>query len=245
MSATVEEIEKTETKNELLLDSLEIKGYRCFEHLTIEKLGRVNLIVGKNNVGKTALLEALWIYANKGYEHLMFEILRERNEIPPLQNGNTLVQPESSRGLRNLFNNRPPLNYDSSFMDSPEIVIAGETVNDFDIHNGFNKKMVRISIDPPDDPSANEIPQIENESSFLHNIKSYFIKSQGLDHKKLIEFWDNIERWVLEDSVIEALNVITPELKDIRFSGYPSSSFDRVPVVRLKNAIERVPLKKL
>ncbi len=48
----------------LLLDSLEIKGYRCFEHLTIEKLGRVNLIVGKNNVGKTALLEALWIYAN-------------------------------------------------------------------------------------------------------------------------------------------------------------------------------------
>lgn len=50
--------------SELLLDSLEIKGYRCFEHLTIEKLGRVNLIVGKNNVGKTALLEALWIYAN-------------------------------------------------------------------------------------------------------------------------------------------------------------------------------------
>ena len=70
MSTTVEEIEKTEaseeTKNELLLDSLEIKGYRCFEHLTIEKLGRVNLIVGKNNVGKTALLEALWIYLSRG-----------------------------------------------------------------------------------------------------------------------------------------------------------------------------------
>jgi len=31
--------------SELLLDSLEIKGYRCFEHLTIEKLGRVNLIL--------------------------------------------------------------------------------------------------------------------------------------------------------------------------------------------------------
>ena len=103
MPTTIEETETTETsedkKDELLLDSLEIKGYRCFEHLTIEKLGRVNLIVGKNNVGKTALLEALWIYANDGAENLMFEILRERNEIPPFQNGNTLVQPESNKGL--------------------------------------------------------------------------------------------------------------------------------------------------
>ncbi len=51
MPTTVIENEKSETsenkKDELLLDSLEIKGYRCFEHLTIEKLGRVNLIVGK------------------------------------------------------------------------------------------------------------------------------------------------------------------------------------------------------
>ena len=37
--------------SELHLDSLEIKNFRCFEHLTIEKLGRVNLIVGKNSLG--------------------------------------------------------------------------------------------------------------------------------------------------------------------------------------------------
>lgn len=249
MSTTTEEIKQTETskdeKSELLLDSLEIKGYRCFEHLTIEKLGRVNLVVGKNNVGKTALLEALWLYANRGYEHLMFDILRERNEIPPPQNGNNLIQPESSNGLRNFFHNRPPLNYDSSFMDSPEIIIAGEKVKELGISNPFNKKIVRITILPPDSPSANHIPQIKNESSFLHDIKSYFIKSYGLNDKKLVEFWDNIERWVLEDSVIEALRIITPALKDIRFSGYPTGTFNRVPVVRLESAVERVPLKSL
>ncbi len=69
-TTTVEEIGKVEmsdsVKSALLLNSLEIKGYRCFEHLTIEKLGRVNLIVGKNNVGKTALLEALSVYASAG-----------------------------------------------------------------------------------------------------------------------------------------------------------------------------------
>ncbi|CAN5431677.1 hypothetical protein BH10ACI1_BH10ACI1_13360 [soil metagenome] len=92
MSTTVEEIEKNETsektKNELLLDSLEIKGYRCFEHLTIEKLGRVNLIVGKNNVGKTALLEALWSYLNQG--KVFSQILNSRNEnrLPISYSGN-------------------------------------------------------------------------------------------------------------------------------------------------------------
>ena len=79
------EIEKVETgrdkKNKLLLDSLEIKGYRCFEHLTIEKLGRVNF-VGKNNVGKTALLEALWIYGKRGIISTLVELLFSRDEVP-------------------------------------------------------------------------------------------------------------------------------------------------------------------
>ena len=49
--------------------SFRVKNYRCFEDLTVEPLERVNLIAGKNNVGKTALLEALWLrqqYDNPG-----------------------------------------------------------------------------------------------------------------------------------------------------------------------------------
>ena len=34
---------------DLILNSLEIRGFRGFRHLRIERLGRVNLIVGKNN----------------------------------------------------------------------------------------------------------------------------------------------------------------------------------------------------
>jgi predicted ATP-dependent endonuclease of OLD family len=41
----------------LLLDSLEIQNFRGFRNLQIEKLGRVNLIVGKNNIGKSSLLD--------------------------------------------------------------------------------------------------------------------------------------------------------------------------------------------
>jgi len=42
--------------------SFRVKNFRCFKDLQINDLGRVNLIAGKNNTGKTVLLEALAIY---------------------------------------------------------------------------------------------------------------------------------------------------------------------------------------
>ena len=45
-----------------MLRSLEIRNYRNLRHLTIEKLGRVNLLIGKNNTGKTSVLEAIYLW---------------------------------------------------------------------------------------------------------------------------------------------------------------------------------------
>jgi hypothetical protein len=44
-----------------MFKSFQVKNFRCFKDLTIGPLERVNLIAGKNNVGKSALLEALWM----------------------------------------------------------------------------------------------------------------------------------------------------------------------------------------
>jgi len=38
-----------------------VKNFRCFQDFSIDSLDRVNLIAGKNNVGKTALLEAIFL----------------------------------------------------------------------------------------------------------------------------------------------------------------------------------------
>ena len=43
--------------------SFSIKNFRCFDDLTLEGLGRINLIGGRNNIGKTAVLEALWAHS--------------------------------------------------------------------------------------------------------------------------------------------------------------------------------------
>ncbi|WP_083786910.1 AAA family ATPase [Gloeothece verrucosa] len=42
-----------------MLQDIEIENFRCFEKTRISGFTRVNLIGGKNNSGKTALLEAL------------------------------------------------------------------------------------------------------------------------------------------------------------------------------------------
>jgi AAA15 family ATPase/GTPase len=47
--------------------SFTIEKFRCFSKLKIESLERVNLVGGMNNVGKTALLEALWLH--HGYQN--------------------------------------------------------------------------------------------------------------------------------------------------------------------------------
>ncbi len=64
-----------------MLTSLEIKNFRAFSHLAVERLSRVNLIVGKNNVGKTTLLEALRICGSTQLPMTVHSILDARNEV--------------------------------------------------------------------------------------------------------------------------------------------------------------------
>ncbi len=56
------------------LKSLHIKNFRMLEDFQVSKLGRVNLIVGKNNSGKSSVLEALRIYAGNANPNLLAEL---------------------------------------------------------------------------------------------------------------------------------------------------------------------------
>ena len=47
-----------------MLQSLKIEGFRGFQNFEMANLGRINLLVGKNNSGKTSILEAIqFLYA--------------------------------------------------------------------------------------------------------------------------------------------------------------------------------------
>lgn len=63
--------------------SFEIKNFKCFEHFKLDNLARVNLIAGKNNVGKTALLEALYWHSGAYSPLLGINLKRLRGFAPP------------------------------------------------------------------------------------------------------------------------------------------------------------------
>ena len=63
-----------------MLNSLEIKNFRILEDFHVSKLGRVNLIVGKNNLGKSSVLEALRIYAGNANRGFLEEIAAGHDE---------------------------------------------------------------------------------------------------------------------------------------------------------------------
>ncbi len=85
-----------------MLKSFHISNFRLFQNIEVEKLGRVNLVVGKNNAGKSAFIEAVELYASNASPSTLLDIVEARQEswssvaLPYSQN-------TSSNFLRHLF----------------------------------------------------------------------------------------------------------------------------------------------
>ncbi len=273
MSTSVEEIEKTEKgenkKSELLLDSLEIKGYRCFEHLTIEKLGRVNLIVGKNNVGKTALIEALWIYARRGKIDSLLNLLYSRDEVALyFEKPSGVRVPKTEDFIKssgNLFNGRPQLNLNSNesiqvgSAKSAISVITSRLMNqdekttpDYsvfkEVWGHFPTGLLIIStLKETNRETRTEFYSFENLHSYLletiEDIPFVFLRSQIIENSILARVWDDVVIKGLEEKAKEFLRLINPNLEYINFVGRSDENGERYPIANSENNNNRVPLK--
>lgn len=72
---------------EPVLRSFQVDGFRAIRHVEIPELRRVNLFVGKNNAGKTSLLEAIRLYLHRSTRAIttaVYEIVREHTDHRPV-----------------------------------------------------------------------------------------------------------------------------------------------------------------
>jgi hypothetical protein len=114
-----------------MIRSLHIENFRCFSKLHIEDLGLINIIVGNNGGGKTALLESLFLPG--GGPELVFRLRQYRGQAQlPVsytknayemfwkdlffkysQNLNVQIElkgsPENHRALRIFYNSQTPM----------------------------------------------------------------------------------------------------------------------------------------
>lgn len=59
------------------IKNIEIKNFKCFDNFKAEGFGRVNLIGGKNNVGKTAFMEAVYVNSHSdNVQTVLYSLLR-------------------------------------------------------------------------------------------------------------------------------------------------------------------------
>ncbi|MDJ0733889.1 MAG: AAA family ATPase [Nostocaceae cyanobacterium] len=63
-----------------MFKSIKIENIRCFKSFELQQLGRVNLLVGKNNSGKTSILEAIQILCSQNNLQPLANIMINRGE---------------------------------------------------------------------------------------------------------------------------------------------------------------------
>ena len=63
-----------------MIQHLHISGFKCFRDLQLPQLGQINLFVGKNNTGKSSVLEAVELFVSDSPELLLRACARRTTE---------------------------------------------------------------------------------------------------------------------------------------------------------------------
>lgn len=231
----------------LTLPSFEVQGFRAFKDLRIERLGRVNLIVGKNNVGKTALLEALQLYASlhasQGNPALVWEQLTSRDEMQHRTNGSrAAVISELLSSLRHLFLERPDLvrrhvtTMQLGPIDSPDAMLTisvdrlpdrAALVRDDDeleqqrsfgtVARTIPALTIRIGKHPATHYRIEQTLPDNFPQIAPRPLQVLLISAHGLTSARLSELGDRVALTEAERRVLDALRIIVPGVEGLGF----------------------------
>jgi hypothetical protein len=258
----------------LVLDSLEIKNFRAFKHLRIEKLGRVNLIVGKNNVGKSSVLEALWLYGKKGDLSIIWSILGARDEsglsLPSL----LPAVEDRVASMKYLFHDRKPI----TEYDYPPFVYIGpiSEIQDDTFFIGIADPIApstigRSRVAPVIDFEELELftdadfslvagydrqvvytysltsrdPQTVTYKSERPSLNCIHMSAQGGVGNQIVNLWDAIALTDLEENVLMSLRIIDFGVERINLVGNSEPSANRHPIVKLRGLNNPIPLRSM
>lgn len=154
------------------------------------KIGRVNLIAGKNNSGKTALLDAIRIYLSSGHNTVINDVLNRRG----------LLKKGWIESYLNLFNRKIGENL---FLDENSVIINEAKIKS-DSQNGSNF-YYRSSNKPPIELNPNVSFEFPKDNCIYLSFKN--------QNRILYDLWKEISLTPKEDSIIKILKeTILPDL---------------------------------
>ncbi len=264
-----------------MLPSFYIENFRIFDTLLINRLSRVNLIVGRNNAGKSAFLEAVLLYVSNASLEVICDLIKSRqeNHDSDFQNNPNLL---SLNPVRHFFKGhkipdltepgftlairekKAPLNIRTAAFIVEESVdkrirrkLDREELESFNL-DYFDHDIEIFVVSEQEDATQllfsqnRDFRDAYREARFgLGNQRPknkygiiQFVSTQGLTDTKAAQLWDAINLKDLEKDVIDSLKLVEKTIVGLAFVEGDRSR-DRVPVVKLDNQEERIPLKSL
>ena len=202
-----------------MLKNLHIQNYRLFEDFKIEGLGQVNLIAGKNNTGKTALLGALRILVSKGNITVINNIIKARGQFTPSWKESY----ESLFNWASIPENGKPLEIAINNLQIGRSVNRGGKPNYHGVYSGGKNKET-FELNPNESPD------------FPHDWVVYVPFSNN--NFPLNKLWEKIALTDDEDNVVLILKILEKDIDrvDVLESGA------RVKLANVKNPL---PLSNL
>jgi hypothetical protein len=205
-----------------------IRNFKLFRELDIGEFQRVNLITGRNNSGKTAVLEALFIHSGAANVRLPFSIESFRG-ITQFQGG----LGEATEGLFSDFSTKEPIRLEG--VDKLDItractirVVSVPTTLEQPLPDeriGAQAHALEVTFDDPSAPppvSARAV--LERDKLRLDPApvpplyQGVFISSKaGTDHVETAKRFSDLTKNVgEEDRFVEAMRVIEPSIRGVR-----------------------------
>ncbi len=241
----------------LHLPSLVIKNFRGIDELTIPRLGRVTLLAGKNGVGKTTVLDAVRVWADRGWAHVFDAVLEQRGDsLIAIENAQKRVVVDRTA----LFTNRP---------DSPEVCLSVATAEG---DKAFQIRQVNATgqlagVYPS---RVDVLDNLHLEMQFAENSR-WDTKKSGLFHgnsppnaaicntlgpdrptdETVEQYWSEVALTPDEDRALEALNLITAaEVERVAALGPPISTNSKATqprrmMAKVEGVDYQVPLRSL
>lgn len=251
------------------MKELSIDNYKSLKKLEIKNLDRVNLITGKNNTGKSTVLEALSLFAEKGNISWIRELLDIRGEIMKYTSDN-INSDLNLKLLASLFSDRK-VGFDNnskiriqSNIESLELGFVryvDEEVVEKDNSGSeilFSKR--RVITNEQDSANASIGFEIRTDSNSRINdlerdlfrrrprmdaFNFHLINSSGDDVLNNAVLWDQITLSDKEELVIDALKIIEPRITRLSFVGDDRFRNERHPIVKLSHTTNLYPLKAM
>lgn len=137
-----------------MFQDLEIRNFRLFKHIKLERLGQINLLAGGNNSGKTSVLEALLLLSSGGHPRLVLEL-----------NGLRLKESRLGDKLRETHFN--PLFYQFDYTKSIEITSEKNSLNSM-------KLTIKVKRKNFDSISLNNLSSVTENKSLIPTSQSTF-----------------------------------------------------------------------